>query len=79
VVTKFHLIHRRRLEISDRVEAYIQSLVLKKTLESIFLDFRRNKSLEDPISVERTDKDLVKSDITKSVAPLAIELLSTTC
>jgi hypothetical protein len=30
VVTKFHAIYRRRLEISDRVEAYIQSLVLKK-------------------------------------------------
>ncbi|KAF9763050.1 hypothetical protein NGRA_1553 [Nosema granulosis] len=33
VVKKYHEIYRRRLEISDRIEAYIQSLVLKKTLE----------------------------------------------
>nr|XP_013180867.1 unnamed protein product [Papilio xuthus] len=73
VVTKFHAIYRGRLEISNRVEAYIQSLVLKKTLESISLDFRRNGSLEEPLGVERTDRDIAKSDTTESVAPLAIE------
>ncbi|KAF9762035.1 hypothetical protein NGRA_2263 [Nosema granulosis] len=30
VVTKYHEIYRRRLETSDRIEVYIQSLVLKK-------------------------------------------------
>jgi hypothetical protein len=55
VVTKYHDIHRRRLGISDRIEAYIQSLVLKKTLESISLDFRRNGNLEEIVSEESTD------------------------
>jgi hypothetical protein len=32
-----------------------------------------NKSLEELLSVERPDKDLVISDITGSVAPLAIK------
>nr|XP_013180905.1 unnamed protein product [Papilio xuthus] len=54
VVSKYHQIYRRRLELSDRIEAYIQSLVLKKTLEGISLDFRRNESLEEFFSTERS-------------------------
>ena len=33
------------LEVEDRTEAYIQSVVLKKTFESISVDFRRAGSL----------------------------------
>jgi hypothetical protein len=52
VVTRYHDKYRRSLEISNRIEAYIQSLVLKKTLESISLDFRRSGDLEEFISKE---------------------------
>jgi hypothetical protein len=46
--------YRRRLELSNRIESYIQTLVLKKTLEGISLDFRRNESLEEFFSTERS-------------------------
>jgi hypothetical protein len=52
VVTRYHDKYRRNLEISNRIEAYIQSLVLKKTLESISLDFRRSGDLEEFMSKE---------------------------
>ncbi|KAM0678354.1 hypothetical protein BDAP_001068 [Binucleata daphniae] len=38
ITTKCHKTYRRKLEIDKHVEAYIQSLTLKKTLESITLD-----------------------------------------
>jgi len=41
VVTKYHLKYIRELEIKPFLEAYIQSLVLKKTIESISMDRRR--------------------------------------
>nr|XP_013180959.1 unnamed protein product [Papilio xuthus] len=52
VVSKYHDTYRRRLEISDRIQTYIQALVLRKTLESISMDFRRNGDLEGLISDE---------------------------
>jgi hypothetical protein len=52
VVTRYHDKYRRNLEISNRIEAYIQSLVLKKTLESISIDFRRSGDLEEFMSKE---------------------------
>ncbi|TBU12593.1 hypothetical protein CWI38_0702p0010, partial [Hamiltosporidium tvaerminnensis] len=41
IVTKYHKSHLKRLEIPMNVEAYIQSIVLKKTVESISFDRRR--------------------------------------
>ncbi|KAK1351092.1 hypothetical protein LUQ84_000365 [Hamiltosporidium tvaerminnensis] len=41
IVTKYHKSHLKRLEIPTNVEAYIQSLVLKKTVETISFDRRR--------------------------------------
>ncbi|TBU07360.1 hypothetical protein CWI36_0286p0010, partial [Hamiltosporidium magnivora] len=41
IVTKYHKSHLRRLEIPMNVEAYIQSIVLKKTVETISFDRRR--------------------------------------
>ena len=41
VVTKYHKRHIKELEIQPNLESYIQSLVLKKTLESISLERRR--------------------------------------
>ncbi|KAF9760814.1 hypothetical protein NGRA_3010 [Nosema granulosis] len=66
VVINYHEIYRRRLEISDRIEAYIQSLVFKKTLESISLDFRRNGDLEELLREERsacTEPKLEKTEL----------------
>ncbi|TBU12070.1 hypothetical protein CWI38_0911p0010, partial [Hamiltosporidium tvaerminnensis] len=40
-VTKYHKSHLKRLEIPMNVEAYIQSIVLKKTVETISFDRRR--------------------------------------
>lgn len=47
VVTKYHKKYIRELEIQPTLEAYIQTIVLKKTLESISLDRRRGYDQED--------------------------------
>ncbi|TBU06805.1 hypothetical protein CWI39_0421p0020 [Hamiltosporidium magnivora] len=41
IVTKYLKSHLKRLEIPMNVEAYIQSIVLKKTVETISFDLRR--------------------------------------
>jgi hypothetical protein len=46
VVTTYHKKYLRELGIQPNIEAYIQSLVLKKTLESISLDRRRGRDEE---------------------------------
>ncbi|CAG5002342.1 unnamed protein product [Parnassius apollo] len=66
VVTNYHDIYRRKFEISDRIEAYIQSIVLKKTLESISFEFRRNGRLEEFPDDER--KDCLKPNLRSSVS-----------
>ncbi|VDM98628.1 unnamed protein product [Thelazia callipaeda] len=40
IVTNFHNCYAKVISISDQVEAYIQSIVLQKTLESISFDQR---------------------------------------
>ena len=47
LVTKYHKKHRSEIGIQPRAEAYIQSLVLKKTFESISFDRRRGIEEED--------------------------------
>jgi len=47
LVTKYHKKHRNEIGISLKTEAYIQSLVLKKTFESISFDRRRGIEEED--------------------------------
>ena len=47
VVTKYHKKHRNEIGITPKTEAYIQSLVLKKTFESISFDRRRGIEEED--------------------------------
>jgi hypothetical protein len=47
LVTKYHKKHRNEIVISTKTEAYIQSLVLKKTLECISFDRRRGIEEED--------------------------------
>ena len=41
LVTVYHKKHIKELEITDNVKAYIQTIVLKKTLESISFEHRR--------------------------------------
>ncbi|TBU13171.1 hypothetical protein CWI38_0512p0060, partial [Hamiltosporidium tvaerminnensis] len=46
IVTKYHKSHLKRLEIPMNVEAYIQSIVLKKTVEIISFDRQRGLDWE---------------------------------
>ncbi|TBU13559.1 hypothetical protein CWI38_0394p0020 [Hamiltosporidium tvaerminnensis] len=46
IVTKYHKSHLKRLEIPMNVEAYIQSILLKKTVETISFDRRRGLDWE---------------------------------
>ncbi|TBU12064.1 hypothetical protein CWI38_0914p0040 [Hamiltosporidium tvaerminnensis] len=52
IVTKYHKSHLKRLEIPMNVEAYIQSIVLKKTVETISFDRRRG--LESRLNAEES-------------------------
>ncbi|MGL4348254.1 MAG: hypothetical protein ACRCSV_02175 [Chlamydiales bacterium] len=45
IVTKCHKRYRQAFGVEKFIEAYIQSLVLKKTYESILTDFKRGKML----------------------------------
>lgn len=47
LVTKYHKKHRNEIGIQPKTEAYIQSLVLKKTFESISFERRRGLEEED--------------------------------
>ncbi|KAF7683314.1 hypothetical protein TCON_1467 [Astathelohania contejeani] len=58
VVTKYHRNYLKELNITPTIEAYIQSTVLKKTLETISLEYRR--SIEDGIDVRDRVEDAVK-------------------
>ncbi|TBU10684.1 hypothetical protein CWI38_1610p0010, partial [Hamiltosporidium tvaerminnensis] len=52
IETKYHKSHLKRLEIPMNVEAYIQSIVLKKTVETISFDRRRG--LESGLNAEES-------------------------
>ncbi|TBU09517.1 hypothetical protein CWI39_0065p0050, partial [Hamiltosporidium magnivora] len=54
IVTKYHKSHLKRLEIPMNVEAYIQSIVLKKTVETISFDHE-----EDLKSWERASMGVI--------------------
>ncbi|KAI5169548.1 hypothetical protein PAEPH01_0802 [Pancytospora epiphaga] len=41
VVTNYHKQYSREIGFTDSVEAYIRTIVLKKTLESISFEYRR--------------------------------------
>ena len=47
LVTKYHKKHRDEIGITPKTEAYIQSLVLKKTFESVSFERRRGLEEED--------------------------------
>jgi hypothetical protein len=48
IVTKYHEKYRKELEVTDLIEAYIQSATLMKTLESISLKYRRGGDMRIP-------------------------------
>ncbi|KAK1348806.1 hypothetical protein LUQ84_001955 [Hamiltosporidium tvaerminnensis] len=52
IVTKYHKSHLKRLKFFTNVEAYIQSIVLKKTVETISFDRRRG--LESGLNAEES-------------------------
>ncbi len=41
IVTKFHKIYSKEIGLTTKIEAYIQYVVLKKTLENISYKYRR--------------------------------------
>jgi hypothetical protein len=51
-MTRYHDKYRWSLEIFNKIEAYIQSWVLKKTLKSISLDFKRSGDFVEFMSKE---------------------------
>ena len=51
VVTKYHKKHSNEIGLQPKVEAYIQSVVLKKTLESV--SFERRRGIEEEDAHER--------------------------
>ena len=52
IVTKLHKQYLKDLGINSTIEAYMQSVVLKKTLESVSLDYRRNEGTIEECHVE---------------------------
>ncbi|KAF7683359.1 hypothetical protein TCON_1435 [Astathelohania contejeani] len=63
IVIKYHRSYLKELGITPQIEAYIQSTVLKKTLETISLEHRR--SIEDGLEamdvVEKAVDALMKA------------------
>ena len=57
IVTNYHSNYLKELGITTNIQAYMQSKVLKKTLESINFDFRRNGLEEDMLS--RSDYETI--------------------
>ena len=52
VFTKTHKYYLKELGINSNIEAYMQSLVLRKTLESISLDHRRKGEITNEEQTE---------------------------
>ena len=52
IVTKLHRQYLKDLGINSTIEAYMQSVVIKKTLESVSLDYRRNEGTIEESQVE---------------------------
>ena len=70
LVTKYHKRYMKEIGIETKTEAYIQSIVLKKTLESI--SFERRRGIEERDSHEEVE-ELVKKleDAEAETAPVS--------
>ncbi|TBU04733.1 hypothetical protein CWI36_0720p0010 [Hamiltosporidium magnivora] len=87
IVTKYHKSHLKRLEIPMNSEAYIQSIILKKTVETISFDQRRgleasmgvimrSEMHEEPIpplKESKTEEDGEKNFKPKYKAPFILQ------
>ncbi|TBU12460.1 hypothetical protein CWI38_0748p0020 [Hamiltosporidium tvaerminnensis] len=60
IVTKYHKTYLKRLQIPINVEAYIQSIVLKKTVETISFDRRRG--LESGLNADESWERLLMGE-----------------
>ncbi|TBU10428.1 hypothetical protein CWI38_1768p0020, partial [Hamiltosporidium tvaerminnensis] len=83
IVTKYHKTYLKRLQIPINVEAYIQSIVLKKTVEMISFDRRRgleaslsvilgaeiHKQPTPPLKEVKNEEDSVKQVNSKNILP----------
>ncbi|KAI4292954.1 hypothetical protein PAPHI01_2228 [Pancytospora philotis] len=76
VVTKFHRRHSTEIGLSDFVEAYIQTIVLKKTLESISFEYRRGY-LSDGQLVEVAERGGAEVSETRLANGIIIQNLKT--
>ncbi|TBU09141.1 hypothetical protein CWI36_0057p0010 [Hamiltosporidium magnivora] len=71
IVTKYHKSHLKRLEIPMNVEAYIHSIVLKKTSVSMGVIMRAEMYEEPtpPLKEEKREEDGAKNFKPKNKAP----------
>ncbi|TBU06595.1 hypothetical protein CWI36_0416p0010 [Hamiltosporidium magnivora] len=72
IVTKYHKSHLKRLEIPMNVEAYMQSIVLKKLRASMGVIMRSEMHEEPkpPLEEAKREKDKAKNFKPKNKAPI---------
>ena len=56
LVTKYNKTYREELKLSNRIFAYIQSVVLKKTMETVSLEKRTNGNQHKILEEEREEE-----------------------
>ncbi|TBU11570.1 hypothetical protein CWI38_1133p0020 [Hamiltosporidium tvaerminnensis] len=67
IVPKYHKTYAKRLQIPKNIEAYIQSIALKMTVETISFDRRRRLDWER--ASLNNEEDCVKTENTKNKEP----------
>ncbi|TBT97265.1 hypothetical protein CWI39_3063p0010, partial [Hamiltosporidium magnivora] len=78
IVTKYHKTYVKRLQIPMNVEAYIQSIVLKKTVETISFDRRRGLEADRALlSQVDNEEDDVKTENKKNILPPILHGITT--
>ncbi|TBU03656.1 hypothetical protein CWI36_0887p0020, partial [Hamiltosporidium magnivora] len=75
IVTKYHKTYLKRLQIPMNVEAYIQSIVLKKTRASMGVIMRSEMHEEPipPLKEAKTEEDGAKNLQPKNITSLILE------
>ncbi len=63
IVTKFNKKYIKKIGLTTKIQSYIQFIVLKKTLESIPYDYKRNSQEIIPVKIinvkERGYKEII--------------------
>ncbi len=75
IVTKTHKYYLKELGINNQIEAYMQSMTIKKTLESISLDYRRGGEICVELSEEPKKNDAVGLVVMERVSEVNLALL----